>query len=538
MSGEADSLHKALLRRIQSGHTRDLPARALAQLREAARLADRGDRASAERAALVALALAPSQPEVLWIGGVLRHRAGFAADGADLLARAVEQRPDDADLLAAHARALADAGDVAAAIGQQRRVCALRADNAVAWFDLAVLLDRHAEIDEALAAADRAIALDPRHELVRFERMRCLQMLGRIDEVAAECRRLIAMTRGVLRARAWFALLDLKTVRPTDDERESLRKLTTQTRAVGEERLLLDYTLGRACEMAGEYDAALAAFDRANAQRRLDQPWDAAAFSRRIEAIATAFAAAPDPTDSRRGHEVIFIVSLPRSGSTLIEQMLAAHPDVSGASELEELEGVLRAESNRRGRAFPDWVADATEADWARLGDEYLARTARWRGGHARFTDKMPENWPYLGAALRMLPGAHVVDCRRDPLETCWSCYKQLFAPGRVAYSYRLDDLAAYWKDYVRLCAQWARLYPDAVHVQSYEALVADPETAIRRLLDHLDLPFSDTCLRFHEVARGVRTTSSAQVREPMRRDTARAAKYGDLLLPLISALG
>jgi len=171
------------------------------------------------------------------------------------------------------------------------------------------------------------------------------------------------------------------------------------------------------------------------------------------------------------------------------------------------------------------------------LSRDYLARTTRWRVERPRFTDKLPNNWPLIGAALAMLPQAKFVDCRRDPIETCWSCYKQLFAPGLVRYAYDLGELGAYWRDYDRLSRFWAERYPASVRAQGYEALLAEPESEIRALLDFCGLSFDDACLRFHESKRSVRTASSGQVRQPLRRDTARAARYGDLLAPLRNAL-
>jgi len=198
---------------------------------------------------------------------------------------------------------------------------------------------------------------------------------------------------------------------------------------------------------------------------------------------------------------------------------------------------VILQESQRRGVPFPFWTEHASPADWERLGRDYLARTARWRAERPRFTDKLPDNWTMLGAARAMLPEAKFIACHRDPLETCWSCYKQLFAPGLARSAYDLGELAAYWRDYDRLARFWVERHPSHVRAQSYEALLAEPEAEIRALLDFCGLPFDENCLRFHESRRSVRTASSAQVREPLRRDTARGPRYGELLAPLRDAL-
>jgi hypothetical protein len=240
--------------------------------------------------------------------------------------------------------------------------------------------------------------------------------------------------------------------------------------------------------------------------------------------------------DAALGREVIFIVGLPRSGSTLVEQILAAHASVAGGNELLDLPDTLEEESRRRGSRFPTWIHQAEAADWERLGRRYLERTARWREQRPMFTDKGLSNWRYVGAVAAMLPGARFIDCRRDPVETCLACFRQLFAKEQ-AFTYDLSELAAFWRDYDRMMQVWQQRYPDKVHKLVHEDLLADPEREIRRLLDFCALSFDATCLRFHEVEREVRTASAAQVREPLRRSTARADRYGDLLAPLRRSL-
>ncbi|MEO8460859.1 MAG: sulfotransferase, partial [Dokdonella sp.] len=236
-----------------------------------------------------------------------------------------------------------------------------------------------------------------------------------------------------------------------------------------------------------------------------------------------------------QGDEVIFIVSLPRSGSTLTEQILASHPEVEGGNELPDLQRILEAESRRRRKPFPVWVGEATPADWQRMGEEYLARTARWREKRPRFTDKLPRNWLQAGAALAMLPAARIVNSRRDALETCFACYRQLFAEH--GFCYDIEDMAAYWHDYDRVCRKWAADFPDRFRDQHYEALLADPEGNTRELLAFCGLEFDPACLRFYETEREVHTPSAAQVREPLRKDTARSDRYGARLDPLRAAL-
>jgi hypothetical protein len=259
--------------------------------------------------------------------------------------------------------------------------------------------------------------------------------------------------------------------------------------------------------------------------------WDAVEHHAYIGAIERAFAATlPVPTNPQQGREVIVIASIPRSGSTLVEQILASHPEVEGANEISDLPRILDVESRECGHPFPAWVKDATGADWHRLGTGYLARTARWRERKPRFIDKNLATWKHVGAALAMLPSARVVVVRRDPVETCVACYRQWFASG-TEFAYDLDDLADYCADFARLTRFWLERYRGRIFDLEYEALLADPEGVIRRLLEFCGLPFDSACLQFHRTQRTViSAASAAQVRQPLLRSTMRSAHYGDLL--------
>jgi hypothetical protein len=331
-------------------------------------------------------------------------------------------------------------------------------------------------------------------------------------------------------AQAWFSLANIKTVPLTLGEVSQLEQLLRDRVLNDDDRVRMGFTLAKALEDNGQYERSFAALSEANRCKRRQMPWDAAEFSAEIDAILTACARPPKVTAPKtQGGEVIFIVSLPRSGSTLTEQILAAHPEIEGASELPDLPAVIRDESQRRGVEFADWFNDATAEDWERLGKDYLERTRRWREQRPRFTDKGLANWQSVAAALAMLPAARIVVCRRDPLETCLACFVQLFARGQK-FSYAVEDVVAYWRDFDRLCRHWVDIYPDRVHDMVYENLLDEPEATTRSLLEFCGLPFDPACLRFHEIRRNVRTASAAQVLQPLRRDTARSDRYGSAL--------
>jgi hypothetical protein len=252
-----------------------------------------------------------------------------------------------------------------------------------------------------------------------------------------------------------------------------------------------------------------------------------------MHALDASAAAAPDDL----GREIVFIVGLPRSGSTLIEQILASHADVAAGGELGTLSFVLDAESRTRGAAIEAWAPQATASDWERLGRDYLARTAHVRADRPRSTDKRPGNWRHLGALRRMLPGARFVVARRDPVETALGCFVRQFAPRTQRFSYDLDDIASYWRSF-DAAVRHALARGGALREQHVEALVADAGSEIRALLDFCGLPFDPNCLGFARTDRAVRTQSAAQVRGGLRAGAQRAACYRAHIGPLRRALG
>lgn len=519
-----------------AGRYAGLSQTAVDLLQRAERHVYAGELRLAEGLLVGAEALSPRHPEVRRLRAVLLVHAGRSAEARLLIEALLQQNPDDPLLLTDHVEALFACGDDQAAFTALRRICELQPDSAIAWFNLGKNLKDQAWIEESLPALERAVALAPEHAYARTLYADVLVLLGHFPQAREQY--LEVLRRAPATGAAWWGLANIKTVRLSDEETALLESLLHGPDVRESDRLAMGCVLAKAYEDQGRYAQAFETLTATNARIRQRKPWNAAKFSALVDATIEQFrrphAQADDP---RLGEEIIFIVSLPRSGSTLTEQILAAHPEVEGASELGDVSHVLRAESERRGIDFPFWVGDATPADWSRLGRDYLARTARWRSKRPRSTDKMPNNWYFVGAIAAMLPGARIVNCRRDPVETCWSCFKQMFSVGNE-FTYDLDYLARLWRDYDRMVRFWHEQAPTHLRDQVYEDLVAQPETQVRDLLAFCGLDFDPACLRFHEVERSVRTASAAQVREPLRRNTARTAGYGALLDPLREALG
>ena len=509
-----------------------LPTRTRRALQRAGELIEKGRADEADQALA---GVATDHPEVQRVLGIVRHLQQRHADAIGLLRRAATQLPHDALILNNLGTALRGAGDLQAAESTFLRACEVDPKLAAAWFNLGITYTAQLDVGRAAEAFGRALACDPRHLRARISYADALLQLGRLDEVAAHYRAGIAQDPG--NVHNWVGLANINTLRFTADDVVALEQLVDAS-SDPEQRVGARFVLARALEDQNRYGEAFTALSLANAAKRRQLEWDAGAFSRHVDAIMAAFAKPPTPArDPSLGREVIFIVSLPRSGSTLVEQIVSSHSDVEGANELSALGDVFQGESRRRGVDFTQWAAQATPQDWQRLGKEYLAQTARWRKNHRVFTDKALGNWRYVGAALAMLPGARFINCRRDPVETSLSCYRQTFGKGH-AYSYDIAEMAAYWHDYDRLTRFWAARYPHRMLDVMHEQLLDDPETEIRRILDFCELPFEPACMRFHDSQRTVRTLSAAQVRQPLRRSTARASGYAELLSPLRWALG
>ncbi|MGH8198822.1 MAG: tetratricopeptide repeat-containing sulfotransferase family protein [Steroidobacteraceae bacterium] len=484
---------------------------------------------AAEQSLINVLRLAPDEPDAVRLLGMVVQRLGRHAEASASFRRVLAICPEDSDLRIGLGISLFELGEVDEALAHFRQACRLEPASASAWFNLGEALGRQALTQEALVALRRALELDAAHISARLSLARAHANLGQVDTAVAEFREVLR--HNPAHAEGWFGLSNLNVVRFDAADCAALQRALTRQDLSHRDRELLGFTFAKALENQGEYAQAFEAFRAANASRRRRVQWDAAGEHKRVEAILRVFdGPPPTPIDSRLGNEAILIVSIPRSGSTLVEQILASHPEVEGANEIKDMKQIVDAETQRRNSAFPLWVPDATADDWQRLGGEYLARTARWRQTRPRFTDKSLVTWYLVGAALAMLPAARVVVVRRDPVETCLGCFRQCFSEAS-GFACDLDEMADYCGDFLRLTRFWLQKYPSQVFDLQYEALVAEPEPVIRRLLDFCNLPFAPECLEFHKTARTVQSLpSAALVRQPMRGDTARSALFGDKL--------
>ncbi|MBB6246772.1 tetratricopeptide (TPR) repeat protein [Rhodanobacter sp. A1T4] len=505
---------------------------ALKYLMAAGEALDSGRRDRAAQQLEFASAIYPDHPEVLRMHSGLLSLRNLHSDAIKTMQRAIRQRPQDALYHNTMGTLLGAAGDYELATKALQHACDLQPSMAFAWYNLGVMLTRCVRNDEAISALQRAVSLAPDHWNARALLADMLRTHGRIEEAESEYRSLLRErpTTGT----AWWGLADLRTTRFKAEDIQQMQVAAQDPHASIDDLIAIRFALAKALEDSSRYADSLAVLADANAMARSRQEWDASAFSHSVAVINAAFSPPPASADAAIGQEVIFVTSLPRSGSTLVEQILASHSSVEGAGELPDLPLVLNEESRRRDMPFPQWVSAMQPADWERLGRRYLERTARWRKHRPVFTDKLLNNWMYIGAIRAMLPSARIIVCRRDPLETCFSCYRQHLANNE--YTRTFDDLASFWQDFDRNVHDAIGTHSSHVFDHQYEILLADPEAQVRRLLDFCDLPFEPDCVNFHETKREVRSPSATQVRQPLH-DTSRAMRYGALLDPLRSAL-
>jgi hypothetical protein len=306
---------------------------------------------------------------------------------------------------------------------------------------------------------------------------------------------------------------------------------------------MIHNALGLEYEARGDYGQAFENFRRCNTLRRKQESYDPvdteATHDRVIEFFDERRLARW--TAGERSPTPIFIVGLPRSGSTLIEQILASHSQVEGTHELSDLSKVVRAYRTRRKDRFPDSLSGFGPNGWSRIGGEYLERTAKHRSGAAYFIDKNPNNFVFVGLLKLAIPNAKIIDARRHPMDSCLGSYKQLFASGQP-FTYDLTELGEYYLQYQRLMDHWHGVLPGFVLDVQYERVVADLETEVRRMLDFCELPFEPDCLRFFDTERAIKTASSEQVRQPIysssvdlwRRYESHLSELSQILKPLL----
>ena len=436
-----------------------------------------------------------------------------------------------------------DLGRYGEAEQHYRRAIASKPQAALAHAALSMTLRREGRATEAVEAAERAVALDPGLPEGHSALGLTLQDRGRFEEAATAFRRALAVKPDF--PTALFHLANLRGVEPTDAEVGQIERALAAPRLARETRIGLNFALATLCDERGEYDKAFAHCKRANDIKSAGQAFDHDGLVRHVDALIATFDRAFFAARSELGspsERPVFVLGMPRSGSTLIEQILASHPDVHGAGELAAsnvmIEGLARLPKAAAAKTYPEAAALLGREDAQALAERYLEALGRGVGEARRVTDKMTGNFMRLGLIALLLPRAQVIRCRRDPFDTCLSCYFQNFQQP-FPFTTELSRLGRYYREYERLMAHWRAVLPKPMLEVPYEALVADPEPWCRRMLEYCGLSWDERVLRFFATERSVHTASFWQVRQPIYLSSVgRWRHYRAHLRPLFEALG
>ena len=481
------------------------------------------------------------------------QKEGRLQDAERLYKRILRQNPKNVDALRLLALIALKADHPDEAERLLVQAIALAPDFQLALLDLGRLRKEQDRFSEAFDCFDRVIAADPSQPQAHFLRAATLARASFTHEAIAGYRHCLELRPGhsgallglghVLKAigdyagavesynacirrtpdsgETYWSLANLKTYRFDDALVETMARLAAAPDLSPQSEVNILFALGKAWEDRGDFERAWEYYRSGNEKQRAQVVYDPVQTEVTNDRIVQVYSAGflaeradwgnPDPAP-------IFIVGLPRSGSTLLEQILASHSQVEGTSELPYIGRIASSQSRNRkeGVNYPESMLELAPANVRALGDEYLAQAQMHRrAGAPRFIDKMPNNFPNAGFIATILPNAKIIDARRHPLDACLSCYRQLFAKGQN-FTYDLMEIGEYYLQYQRLMDHWAQVMPGRVLTVQYEEVVADFEVQVRRLLEFCGLPWEDACLRFYESDRPVRTPSAEQVRQPI----------------------
>lgn len=485
----------------------------------------------------------PTDVAAIRLMAELAARIGRVRDSETLLRRALELAPDFGAARSNLATILYKQQRFEEALAQLDQLVGEEDDTPEYRSLKAATLGRTGGYDEALQLYSELTNAFPDHAKMWMSYGHLLKTVGRQGDCVAAYRRALAIQPGL--GEVWWSLANLKTFVFSEEDIAAMELALREGQIDDEDRFHLHFALGKAYEGGRDVAACFQHYSEGNRLRSEDIVHDPGAISRNVDLVIRTFTPgffadrdgqgclAPDP---------IFILGMPRAGSTLIEQILSSHSMVEGTMELPDIPAIASREGRDFGGAPDGWIKAVQQMSTARLealGREFLDRTAIQRKtDRAFFIDKLPNNWMYIGLIHLILPNAKIIDARRHPLDCCFSNFRQHFAIGQ-SFSYSLDHMGRYYAEYVRAMAHFDHVLPGRIHRVIHEALLDDPEAEVRALMAYLELPFEPAVLRFHENDRAVRTASSEQVRRPLNRDgVGQWRPYEQWLDPLKQALG
>jgi tetratricopeptide (TPR) repeat protein len=471
--------------------------------------------------------------------GLALKELGLIAEAQASYRSALALNPGFAEALNNLGNALRAEGRLEEAIAAYQAAVAIKPDYADAYNNLGNALRDGQHYDQAIEGYRRALELAPTLAKAHCNLGKLLQEIGQTDAANAAFVQAVACDATLVEA--YFNLIDTSAGPPEHRHIAQLEALALNSDSLSrEDRMALHFTLARVYERLERYDESFAELSEAKRLKREQIAFEGSAERERIDELKQVFGPQLLTSKANCGSASdlpIFVLGFPRSGTTLTEQILASHPEVFGAGEL----GILARIANELspGPAFPACLPSLPPAEFRRAGEAYASQLQAHAPAAARITDKLPENYHFIGLIHLILPEAKIVHVMRDPLDTCFSCFQQEFRAG-IAYANELRELGDYYRCYASLMDHWRRILPaDAMIEVRYEDLVEDLEGEARRILDYCGLPWDDRCLSFHEVERPVKTASLVQVRRPLYRSSVgRWRRYEKHLGPLMEALG
>jgi tetratricopeptide (TPR) repeat protein len=471
-------------------------------------------------------------------------RLGRYTDAENLLARCLELAPSFEPARHHYAIILHRENKDPEALAEIDRLLAREPRNPSYRSLKAAILGSLGEYGQSIDLYGGLLAEYPHHPKAWMSYGHALKTAGRRDECIQAYRKSLELQPGF--GEAYWSLANLKTFRFSAQDLEAMRAQLARGDLSAEDRFHFHFAIGKALEDAADYAESFKHYAEGNRLRREGIAYDAeenAAHVSRSKAVLTKSFFAERTGSGYDAPDPIFIVGLPRSGSTLLEQILSSHSQVEGTMELPNIVAMARQLGGKKTQAqvskYPDALAALTGEELRALGERYIAQTRIQRKTAAPyFIDKMPNNFAHVGLIHLILPRAKIIDARRHPLGCCLSGFKQHFARGQH-FTYSLEEIGRYYRDYVELMAHFDTALPGRVHRVIYETMIDDTESEVRRLLEHCGLPFEEQCLRFYQNERAVRTASSEQVRKPIFREGLEQWRhYEPWLEPLRNALG
>ncbi len=485
----------------------------------------------------------PHHVEAMRLLADIGARLGALEEAEFLLESAAEFAPDNVQVRIDYIRTLRKRQKFAAAFEQARRLLATAPENPQFQSLYAIECMQTGDYEAALAAFDKILRRLPGDATTLTSRGHALKTCGQFDQAVASYQS--ALASNPQHAEAWHSLANLKTYRFSAADMAAMAELAADNNLSFMDRVYVAFALGKACEDAGDYRASFEHYARGNQLKKNQSRYDADKMSAELAAQQQVCSSGLFTRKAGCGHpapDPIFIVGLPRAGSTLLEQILSSHSQIDGTLELPNILSCAQQLRRRKGSSgpapgYPEVLAELSPEELAGYGERFITDTRIHRQGAPFFIDKMPNNFRHIGLIKLILPNARVIDARREPMACCFSSFKQLFAEGQE-FSYSLQDLGRYYSDYVALMQHWDRALPGFVLRVQHEDVLADLEGQVARMLDFIGVPFEENCLRYYETERAVRTPSSEQVRQPIYQDAMNQWQhYEEWLEPLREAL-